>query len=435
MLELDRDLSKSSKDYREEKSDRKVTVFKVSVNGLVSQTYKQLGSLVPKDPTSKKELDELVNAGCRYIAESVFNSVKARGYKIKGSSYWAFSVVVDSGIREAYGTKNIFDTIKSFYTAPRNTFIDALNTFFKLRGKDALEGGSFFNLEHVEGSSVAEQQVVDIIKKFGRRGSAFVGNGGDITSKDLEELGLELFISKKGVEDRDILIVKLGSQKLNLLKAGSESALKQIYRDSIKEALLRLDTSENFVNRPGSDSRIVIEKKKIKNRFVSKIKNNKRVKKPEKEKINYSKGKDTLKIKKRKSVVINKEVPIGALSVKSYRGKATKKEEPYQSLIGLQTLINAKLPGTVKKNMVSPALQNRTGRFAESVRVEEIRETKKGFPSIGYTYQKNPYQIFEQGAGKTPWANSDRDPRKLIDSSIREIAIGLIEGRFFTRRM
>jgi hypothetical protein len=85
--------------------------------------------------------------------------------------------------------------------------------------------------------------------------------------------------------------------------------------------------------------------------------------------------------------------------------------------------------------MQAPGLQYRTGRFASSVRATDVIPTKQGYPSIGYTYQKNPYQIFEQGAGKPPWSNADRDPRTLIDRSIREIAQELIIGRFYTRRV
>jgi len=85
--------------------------------------------------------------------------------------------------------------------------------------------------------------------------------------------------------------------------------------------------------------------------------------------------------------------------------------------------------------MGAPGLENRSGKFAASVRATDITTTAKGFPSIGYSYDKNPYQIFEQGAGKFPWANADRDPRKLIDTSIREIAAQLLTGRFYTRRV
>jgi len=36
--------------------------------------------------------------------------------------------------------------------------------------------------------------------------------------------------------------------------------------------------------------------------------------------------------------------------------------------------------------------------------------------------------------GKPPWADSHRDPRQLIDASIREIAAEMAIGRFYTRR-
>lgn len=103
--------------------------------------------------------------------------------------------------------------------------------------------------------------------------------------------------------------------------------------------------------------------------------------------------------------------------------------QPLQ-LIGI---LNKKLPDTVRKNMRAPALENRTGRFAESVQVTDILQTPQGFPSIGYTYQRNPYEVFEMGSAGN-WATPDRDPRKLIDKSIREVAAQFALGRFYTRR-
>jgi hypothetical protein len=84
--------------------------------------------------------------------------------------------------------------------------------------------------------------------------------------------------------------------------------------------------------------------------------------------------------------------------------------------------------------MKFPSLENRTGKFASSVRVTDISITRAGFPSIGYTYDKNPYQVFETGFGKSPWATRERDPRRIIDASIREIAANMALGRFYTRR-
>lgn len=93
---------------------------------------------------------------------------------------------------------------------------------------------------------------------------------------------------------------------------------------------------------------------------------------------------------------------------------------------------NAKLPSKIAKNMGSPALNYRTGRFASSVRVVDAVLTPQGFPSFGYTYQKNPYQTFEPGYAM---GSVDRDPRKLIDRTMREIAVEFAVGRFYTRRV
>lgn len=98
-------------------------------------------------------------------------------------------------------------------------------------------------------------------------------------------------------------------------------------------------------------------------------------------------------------------------------------------------LLNKELPRTVRKNMKLPGLVNRTGSFADSVKVTDISATPKGFPSVGYTYQKNPYEVFEMGNGDERWATPERDPRFVIDRSIREIAVQFAMGRFYTRRL
>ena len=106
------------------------------------------------------------------------------------------------------------------------------------------------------------------------------------------------------------------------------------------------------------------------------------------------------------------------------------KSSAKKSNIGITRLLpilNDRLPDIVAKNMGAPALVNRTGRFAGSVRVTDIAATPQGFPSIGYTYQRGPYDKFE--------TDPERDPRKLIDKSMREIAAQLTIGRFYTRRV
>jgi hypothetical protein len=119
------------------------------------------------------------------------------------------------------------------------------------------------------------------------------------------------------------------------------------------------------------------------------------------------------------------------LKSESQRKKMASKGASSQPLY-LLGILNKELPDVVRKNMGAPALTNRSGRFASSVRAVDVTQTAKGFPSIGYTYRKNPYQTFETGNRQ---GSADYDPRKLIDKSIREIAIQFAVGRFYTRRI
>lgn len=118
--------------------------------------------------------------------------------------------------------------------------------------------------------------------------------------------------------------------------------------------------------------------------------------------------------------------------IRKKRGAAKGKASAASMPLNMMVMINSQLPGVVRKNMRPPALENRTGRFAASPRVTEIGVTAQGFPSIGYSYEKNPYQTFETGFKQ---GSADRDPRKLIDTSIREIAVQFAIGRFYTRRV
>ena len=144
-----------------------------------------------------------------------------------------------------------------------------------------------------------------------------------------------------------------------------------------------------------------------------------------------SKGKAAKEAKKNRAV--KAAVTKGRIPARKSQKRAKKgvSSDPLR-LIGV---INQKLPETVRRNMNAPALQNQTGRFAESVKLTDVIRTPKGMPSFGYTYQKSPYQRFEVGTGEAPWATPERDPRKLIDRSIRELAAQFALGRFYTRRV
>jgi hypothetical protein len=142
-------------------------------------------------------------------------------------------------------------------------------------------------------------------------------------------------------------------------------------------------------------------------------------------------AKGRAKVKKESSV--RYDSGIDSKSIAAMTSKRTKKQRV--SPFSYMAMINKKLPQTVRKNMSPPGFQNQSGRFANSVKIQDVNITKQGHPSFGYTYAKNPYQVFEVGEGAAPWATPQRDPRKLIDKSIRQVAAELAIGRFYTRRL
>jgi hypothetical protein len=139
-------------------------------------------------------------------------------------------------------------------------------------------------------------------------------------------------------------------------------------------------------------------------------------------------GKKTTEVKKPKS---NKNKIQTLKNLKS-KVKATKpdpnkiKEIPESSvnLSQLLVLINSQLQDVISANMGDGNSRNvlnyRTGRFASTVKVEELSESKQGMISAFYSYMKNPYATFSTGGRQsTP---KSRDPKLLISKSIREIA-------------
>lgn len=145
------------------------------------------------------------------------------------------------------------------------------------------------------------------------------------------------------------------------------------------------------------------------------------------------------KPKKRRSST-RKQVQTKGTRVKTKKPRGAKHRAPKTRAqkgvssepLALIGIINQSLPRVVESNMGDPRLNSKSGRFAASVRATDMVMTPQGFPSIGYTYQKNPYQTFEMGYKQ---GSPDRDPRALIDGSIREIAAQFALGRIYTRRV
>jgi hypothetical protein len=89
------------------------------------------------------------------------------------------------------------------------------------------------------------------------------------------------------------------------------------------------------------------------------------------------------------------------------------------------------LPQVVAMKMQAPRLQFRTGRFANSARVTQVMQGPRGGLQADYTYMRDPYGTFEPG-GKM--GSVQRDPRRIIGQSIREIVSMQMQNKFIKVR-
>lgn len=141
------------------------------------------------------------------------------------------------------------------------------------------------------------------------------------------------------------------------------------------------------------------------------------------------------KSSKVKAVEKTKEKVVRYSSSVNTAKKAKRATPSKYSLQRISNYINQRLPEAMRANMGHDgALTYRTGRLANSAKVISAQTTKQGYPSLGYTYQRNPYDVFDPILGAAPWNKPGRDPKKLVEKSIRDIAKELAIGRFYLRR-
>jgi hypothetical protein len=103
---------------------------------------------------------------------------------------------------------------------------------------------------------------------------------------------------------------------------------------------------------------------------------------------------------------------------------------PFAEVGRIMGFINTKLPQEIIKNMGRPSLENQTGRFASSARIESAIPDTRGLITFNYTYDDR-YRGFEN-SGKYP---TQYDPRGLIGKSIRTLATAQAQFKFITRRV
>jgi len=280
--------------------------------------------------------------------------------------------------------------------------------------------------------------------EFLTRTKDFAGFSGVETSKDLMDIYSDIALkytttgtktggAKVSLNEKQFIEIFLGPRSENL--AGSQSTDWRNLKPLLEDAVTAYLEKTPIEDRSGSKSIRENAEDQAEHILVASIVgNDARGSLMGIAKARVKGGKTKKSSRKKDSVpkVIAKPVksrPGSSKKAKSFR--ADRGKTPAQAPLFLIGILNQTLPGKVQQNMVSPRLVNRTGRLARSARVTDISTTAQGFPSIGYTYKRDAYETFEMGNRQ---GSANRDPRRLIDMSIRQLAAQFAIGRFYTRR-
>ena len=332
--------------------------------------------------------------------------------------------VLDNTILATFvGSSNadVFDAIKSTILAPakikiKNTLLSKFLSGAEL--KNAQE--RFLQLGHI--TAVSDFRVAKQLNAVNA-----IANNMDAVSKVAADT-LRTSISSKfsqygGTSVRKEFLVKIvkttfESEATNLTDSDYEAANVESFKKALEETLKKL-TKEDMGMQKGSDS---VAEASIKLLINSALKSS-----GQKTKLTVNKAPASTStvsdVPKRQASkpTTSSTLQLGALNLQ----KQPRQQASPVSMQNLIPMLNQKLPELVKQNMGSQGrLRNRTGRFAESVEVVSI--SGDGM-NVGFTYQTDPYAVFEgQGA---------RDPRSLIDLSIRQAAAGIMSTRFSTGRV
>ena len=279
------------------------------------------------------------------------------------------------GKKEIAGS--VFSTARSYYNRRAKAAEKNINAAL---GRAQSKKGPKVNLAHAEDNSIAQQRISLNQSYFAEKVTKANEKEPVITSRDLQTLGLTVDFEKLSSLQRDIINVGIGSEKENQ-RQGRKIQKEDLgeWRKLLKGAILKIDSKEALADRPGSDSRVTVEKKKVLKNIKKKFNNKKLKVKTENTTIKQTPKAKTSKKLKPKVATGTKKAVVG---VGVSKAKKLKGNNSANSSIALASLVNSKLPATVAKNMGYPALENRSGKFAASVRVTEVLQTRQGFPSI-----------------------------------------------------
>lgn len=399
--------SEAIKQYRRQRSNRKSHVFSGNVHNFKASIYLGIQKQRARNWSPTKLQDEKIDAVVTehllklYTILASQSASKIFSYEMmKGSSASNFKAIVSGDgdveghiqrIRDDAGIRKVSNVVK---------------TVFGLENRGKIE----VDVGHMEGSTIADQFATEMLMRFESTGNI------PVDTRAYEKLKV---------------MIKYDPLAAKLARVYVENQFGLINQGSTKEAEvsnLLQQALGDFVQKEAPNLiRPRINKETNNFLDIAKKAGAKTTKK-----LPVAKKQTSSKTKNIKSTNKISKVTAATFSVGGLV-KATSASEQ-KNWSSLKNILNNKLPQQVAKNMGEPGLVYRTGRFANSAQVVSIQTTKSGSPSIVFDYQRDPYDVFDRTLGKSPWNTPARDPRALVDKSVREIAQEMAIGRFYTRR-
>ena len=448
LKKLDKELSEgatkdkaASEAYRTQKGNKKTSTLTYRPRE-ITEALTHLTEIPEKLRDAYDDLVDELTADMRglFKKKAVEINTKSPGdAKVRGNKHSVSIRIIKRGQRDNYTLlKKIYEErLDKFYT----DFLGLINKPGGLKrysdsaGKEVtLTRGKVWGQTHEGGANIFHMMNDAVYAAIAHTVKRAQDPSGTDIAKDLQNLKradaqIILDIMKDGPKEEvsmGISSALINSQQGGGIKEQGAKANLDAAIKSLKPFILATE---------GSDSLLTGRRKKIIKEIVKPFKNKKGIKvKHENIKIKNNKSKVNL-VKEPGKTVIEKGAPLSIMGKKAVKRQEKRKGTTSgMSLANILGVLNNQLPKTVASNMGSPRLENQTGRFAQSVRAVDVTRTAQGFPSIGYTYMKERYGPYESTSGSR-FADVDRDPRPLIDQSIREIVIGFGLGRLYTRRL
>ena len=401
----------------EKKADSRFTKLSKNLQTIVDREVPEMFNYL----ADKLDPKHYQNARRKYLTESYDNSGGV------------LTVVIE--VKAGKPPGDVFAYFRRIKQRSQKNLVTELNKeIAKLNKRNAaqrqeVKSSDFLDIGHVGESAVSKQRKAEVERTLFQ----FSQQQNPMVRKFIKELAGEVELkirrvpSKKKVGGKEVNEITLESTRLNKAEGQELKKVAGEINDKLERLIAALDPSPaelsgspSYVDRAEQEAINMMANVAIK---IGAKKNFNAKKQPK----SISNASTKRKSKATAGKPFNDKTKAPAIKMGSDEGRK-------QSPISLMALINAKLPSTVRKNMGAPRLENQTGRFASSVRMVDATITPQGFPSLGYTYQKQPYGVFESTSG-TRFASIERDPRTLIDKSIREIAAELVTMRLYTRRV